>query len=150
MFKRSQREIKKRPKGKNRLYQSVTLFIFCLSGLFVYYGLTQYLFKKASFISPIPVVANNKSLQLNSNTSKIDSLATLVKKNNIAFIDISLSSDKYITVTLATGEEILFSQEKNLEPQISSLQLIVSRLTIEGKRFSRLDFRFDEPVIALK
>jgi hypothetical protein len=57
--------------------------------------------------------------------------------------------DGYI-VTLKSGEKVLFSKKKPLDEQISSLQLISSRLTIEGKQFSQLDLRFDRPVLVPK
>jgi len=138
---RKAREIKKRPREKNWFLTSIIIFFLCLSVLLVYYLPTHYFFKKASFISPVPS---------NSTINQIESLKSLLKKNNIAFQDVSLPSDAYLMVTLTTGEEIIFSAQKSLELQISSLQLIVSRLTIEGKRFSRLDFRFDEPIIILR
>ncbi len=143
------REVKKRPKGKRWFLKSISIFFLCLFVLLAYYLPTHYFFKKASFISPIPQV-KTKSSQSKSTVSQRENLTALLKRSTIAFVDVSLSSDSSFTVLLATGEEILFSPQKNLESQISSLQLIASRLTIEGKRFSRLDFRFDKPVITLK
>lgn len=48
------------------------------------------------------------------------------------------------------GSEIVFSSKKDVALQISSLQFILSRLTMESKLFSRLDLRFDKPVIVLQ
>ncbi len=137
------REIKKRSKRKNWFLTSVIIFFLCLSALLTYYLPTHYFFKKASFISPVPVA-------IGGSNDQIEHIRILLKKNNIAFTTVSAFPEGSFTVTLAGGEEIFFSQQKNIESQISSLQLIVSRLTIEGKRFSRLDFRFDEPVITLR
>jgi hypothetical protein len=56
----------------------------------------------------------------------------------------SMSSTRII---LESGIEVYFSQTKPLDEQIASLQLILNRLTIEGKRVSRVDFRFNNPVV---
>jgi len=94
-----------------------------------------YLFKKP-IISPL---AQNKPRQ-DSN------LESLLKRAEIPFISIAWSSDSYI-VTLSDGAQVFISSGKDLNAQINSLQLMLSRLTIEGKRIKSLDFRFDKPVI---
>ncbi|HUS51988.1 MAG TPA: hypothetical protein VMX77_00815 [Candidatus Bathyarchaeia archaeon] len=43
--------------------------------------------------------------------------------------------------------EVFFSSEKEASVQVGSLQLILSRTKIEGKRLKRVDLRFDKPVI---
>lgn len=58
--------------------------------------------------------------------------------------------DNGYLLTLSTDEKIIFSKNKQLDEQISSLQLISSRLTIEGKDFVQVDLRFDRPVIVPK
>jgi len=51
-------------------------------------------------------------------------------------------------VELRDGGELILSSKKDLENQLSSLQLILSRLTIEGKKLKKLDFRYDNPVVS--
>ena len=53
-------------------------------------------------------------------------------------------------VFLESGEKVIISKKKILDSQISSLQLISSRFTIEGKHFVSLDLRFDRPVLVSK
>lgn len=65
---------------------------------------------------------------------------------NISFSSIHSFSSSYL-VKLFDGEEIIFSSQKNIDEQISSLQPIIKQLTIEGRKFKKLDFRFDKPVI---
>lgn len=55
--------------------------------------------------------------------------------------------DDYYLVKIKDNGEVLISDRKSIEDQVSSLQLITSRLKIEGKKFKRLDFRFDKTVI---
>lgn len=131
----------KRKRGKFRFF----LRIFCAYLFFLGVGLLIYfqLNRGGSLIKPIPlgpVVANDP---LSKNVSD------LLSKNNIPFSSVSLSTNSAILVQLKDGQEVLLSSEKPLPLQISSLQLVLSRLTIEGKRFTRLDFRFDKPIIVL-
>lgn len=56
----------------------------------------------------------------------------------------------YFTVTLDPEGKVLLSKKKPVDRQISSLQLISSRFTIEGKHFVQLDLRFDRPIIIVK
>lgn len=52
-----------------------------------------------------------------------------------------------ITITLNNAAVILLSSQKDLQKQLASLQLTLSQLTIEGKQFKKLDFRFDKPFV---
>ena len=52
-----------------------------------------------------------------------------------------------ITMTVGSGTVIL-TTSKDIAQQIDSLQLTIRQLTMEGKEFHRLDFRYDKPVIS--
>ncbi len=114
----------------------VSLLIFCL--LFVGYYFYSGRFK-SSFISPL---AKEESFS----TEKVNEL---LKKNSISFSSVVFINDSFL-VSLSSGEEVILSSQKNLEQQISSLQVILSRFTIEGKKFSRLDFRYDKPLVTFR
>jgi hypothetical protein len=58
------------------------------------------------------------------------------------------STDGGILTTLKNGQQIIFSDKNDLGSQVASLQLILSRLTIEGKSIHRVDFRFNNPVVS--
>ena len=78
--------------------------------------------------------------------SRASSLEVLLKKANVPFSSVTSSSDSYI-ITLLGGGKVIVSSKKDLTLQISSLQLMLNRLTIEGKRIKSLDFRFDKAII---
>jgi cell division septal protein FtsQ len=59
-------------------------------------------------------------------------------------------SEKGILARLEDGLEVFFSSQKEATGQVGSLQLILSRTKIEGKRLERVDLRFDKPVIIEK
>lgn len=103
------------------------------------------------FISPIPkgmqgFVLSQQAVSLGTKAE----LEKLLKENNIHYTAIESASQSAVLIRLKSGEDVFFSTKKSYQFQISSLQLVLSRLTIEGKRFSRLDFRFDKPVVALR
>ena len=100
---------------------------------------------KPLYISPVG------SLKV-AETPEDDELGVFKKalsKNKIEFESVVASGSSYV-VQLKSGGDVTFSSEKDTLKQISSLQFILSRLTMEGKLFSRLDLRFDKPVITIR
>lgn len=133
-----------RKKNKTKIFFRwliLSLIVFCLITGFVF-------FKKNFPQAPVSKLANKPKISKDSQLSK--NLEEILKKNGIGFSTIQISSNSSILVNLAGGEEVFFSEGKPFDNQVSSLQFILSRLTIEGKRFSRLDFRFDKPVVTFK
>ncbi|MCL5970733.1 MAG: hypothetical protein M1450_04515 [Patescibacteria group bacterium] len=137
MFQRK-RQLKKE-KSKSRIKLAFISLLFLLLALL----LTEYLYLNFSFgrntyISPI---AKEKK-------SKIITLEAELEKSNIPFKTVSASSDASLVVHLIDESVVILSSKKDIKSQISSLQLILSRLTIEGKKLKILDFRFDNPVVS--
>jgi hypothetical protein len=81
-----------------------------------------------------------------STDSDIPDLKTLLSQKNIDYTRIQVNGNEYI-IFLPNGSRVILSTQKGLYPQISSLQYILAHLTMEGRRFSILDERFDNPVI---
>ncbi|MDP3941706.1 MAG: hypothetical protein Q8Q49_05350 [bacterium] len=77
-----------------------------------------------------------------------DEIERAFREKNISFLFVTRASDSAIVVTMPGNAEVLMKSE-GIPEQIASLQLIIHRLTMEGKRFSRLDLRFDRPVVVL-
>ncbi len=128
-------------KKKIKTILGVFLFLAILSlGILIYINFT----KKSLFISPLPV-----NYQLSSEADSDQQLLLLkklLKENNIEYSDITISG-KYLVVNMKDKSKIIFSTDKDLSIQIASLQFILTRLTMESRRFSELDLRFDKPVI---
>ncbi len=115
------------------IYLAIVAFLLLLIGIeFVLLN-----FSKISLISPL---AKNKW----SNQIYIEEQ---LKKDGISYSNVIASSDGSFVAKLVNGGEVILSSKKDIKSQLSSLQLIVSRLTIEGKRLRILDFRFDKPVV---
>ena len=133
--------IKKR-KIKNKFFQQIKIFFIALIGMlallgFAYSVFTFFIPQKQLLISPL-------ALQKNIKRNQID---VLLQKSGIQFASVENAKDSTYLVNLKDGGQVIITQDKNIENQISSLQLILSRLTIEGKRFKSLDFRYDKPVV---
>lgn len=69
-----------------------------------------------------------------------------LKKHHIEYSKIDYKDGIY-TIILKDGESVILPGNKNIEKEVSSLQLILTRLKIEGKGFKNLDFRYNNPVI---
>lgn len=133
------KRVLKKEQSKEKLKLIIILsFIFVVViflGEIIYFNFS---FGRTSYLNPI---AKNAV----SNTAILEEK---LRKANVNFITVSASSDSSLVVSLSGSGEVIFSSKKDIGSQISSLQLILTRLTIEGKSLKILDFRFDNPVIS--
>lgn len=126
------------------------LFLSCFSYGVIFFGYQIYVrvFNPYLYISPLSNVLSGTYVRLSgTQKSHEQEIKTLLEKKHIPFSHVASVDKGLIRVLLKDNQEILFSTSKSLESQTSSLQLVLSRLTIEGKRFTKIDFRFDKPVI---
>ncbi len=93
--------------------------------------------KGSVFISPLG--------EENADSAKVEKL---LREKNISFSGISILSDSSYLITISNNGQVRFSSQKDIDKQVSSLQRIVRELTIEGKQFKIIDFRFSEPIIS--
>lgn len=112
-------------------------FLLSLTSLVLSYYYTNY--SKKPLFNPVSL----------SKLYKEEDLRKMLKDKNIQYGKVTYGDDLSFYVDLRDGGQVILSLNKGLENQISSLQLILSRLTIEGKRLKKLDFRFNKPVIEL-
>lgn len=135
LHKKKKEKIKKRRSNKKPWFVVVILFLVITGGILFYYFFFN---NNALFISPIAITKFKESIKLEN----------ALRDSSIKYIKITPQSDLSFMVELIDKEEVIFSSKKDIQSQIASLQLITKRLTIEGKRFKRLDFRYDKPLIA--
>jgi hypothetical protein len=101
-----------------------------------------------TFISPLPFL---RSLGIASAPDADKKrIETFLKTQNIDYKDISLSGKTTYVVKITDNGNAYITTNKDVSEQLSSLQRIHSRLTMEGKKFTRLDLRYDKPVIVLQ
>ena len=75
------------------------------------------------------------------------SVEKILKDNNIAFSAVTALDSSY-SVNIPNNGQVILSGDKDINSQIASLQRILIQLTIEGKTFKNIDFRFSEPTIS--
>lgn len=129
----------KKEKSKYRIkILFLSLIFLFLAILLIEYLYLNFSFGRTTFISPIAKV----------NQSKVAIVEKALDNKKIPFLSANFNSDNSFTVELKDGGEVILSSDKDLGSQLSSLQLILSRLTIEGKKLKKLDFRFVNPVVS--
>ncbi|MDO8658618.1 MAG: hypothetical protein Q7K55_07780 [Candidatus Levybacteria bacterium] len=139
----------KKKRKKINFIPVIIFFVFCL--IFSVLLAARFLiFDKSSFISPVPGILSVKGQKIVVKNISGNNFETILKKSGINYSYILYSSDFSYVAKLESGEEIIFSAKKDVQAQVSSLQLIHSRLKIEGKRFVRLDLRYDKPVVVFQ
>lgn len=132
-----ERQDKKR--SFNRLLIALFLLLILLS--LALYGIIKNIdfrkpfFARREFIVPIPL--GNPLKELESQLSG----------KNISFNFPLVATESGILANLSEGGEVIFSFEKDFNLQISSLEMILSRLKQEGKKVKKVDFRFDKPIV---
>lgn len=129
---------------RRRIFVYWVVFSFVLFILLVFLYYLKIIEKKNIFISPVS--KQNQDLQ----TELVNTINSILKEKHMAFTSVFPYEENSYLIKLVSGEEILLAGNKSLVEQVSSLQLILSRLTIEGKRVSRVDFRFDTPVLTMR
>lgn len=134
---KSSKRLKRRVIGNKKI---IFAYVLILAGsiLIALAALSALSFGKVKYLNPLASFI----LQKKSNEVQVT-----LEKYNIPYSKISAESDSTSVVEIKDNGKVYLSTKKDLIQQISSLQLVLSKLTIEGKRFKNLDFRFDKPVI---
>ena len=125
-----------RTERRKKLFVLFLILIFFFLSLFLLGKILTN--KKVLFFSPVSSIGFSKNSDFEEKLKKLE-----IDYENLKFSENSYRFD-------IKGEgSIIISTEKNIDSQLSSLQLTLTQLKIEGRRFKSLDFRFDKPVIVL-
>jgi hypothetical protein len=127
-------------KQKKRAYKKRLGILLIFIGLLLVNFILIYL---AFLEKPKPIIS---PLSKNQQTS-IKQIELSIKNKNIEYISVSTQKDSNYIIKLKNGAEVILDSGKNIDQELSSLQLILSQLKIEGKTLKRLDFRFQKPII---
>ena len=139
------------PRKRRRFIRKVIFISSCLFAVFIvvigigFYSLLMK-WKKPLYISPLPTVQAAQTEQGEMLALQIENG---LRKKQIDFTSVQKQNDDYL-ITLQDNSKVTFSSQKDIMTQIASLQYILSHLTMEGRQFSSLDLRFDQPVIVIK
>jgi hypothetical protein len=123
-----------------RKYRTLILFIgFVLIIVSVFELIyLNFSFGRVTYISPIAKIT----------ASRISILEHEMDLRGIKYSSVNIDNDGSFNINLSDSGEVILSSKKDLRSQLSSLQLILSRLTIEGKKLKVLDFRYNHPVVS--
>lgn len=147
-MRRLQKKIKKRKiqKESSAIWQLIPVFCLSLSTLLLIQYAVTLLRLHSSFTNPTPYTLEKLNNHVLAQRISDKDVEHLLLQAGIAYASVISSSDYYV-VQLSDNHEVLLSSKKDLFSQVASLQVILPRLTIEGKKFTRLDFRFDKPLL---
>lgn len=98
------------------------------------------------FVSQLPEIEAGRQieqLELKKTIAILVDLQLLLLRPSLA----KIVSPREIVVWLEDSLQATFSSKKDLAIQLDSLQLILNRTKIEGKKPTRVDLRFEKPVI---
>lgn len=128
---------KKQKKEASKKKIAVLLIFIGLVLISISFFYTAFLEKKPDLINPL---SKNQS-------TDIKRLEKKLKEYEFNFISISTDKDLSYIVKLDDKREVVLDSDKDIDRQLSSLQLIITQLKIDNKAFKRLDFRYKNPVI---
>ncbi|MBI5044708.1 MAG: hypothetical protein HZC02_02175 [Candidatus Levybacteria bacterium] len=141
------RLLKKEKRHHNKKKILLLSLFFGLIGVFFIAVGALILSREPIFTSPLPLLRTfGASTDKNEDKAAIESF---LSKNHITYKKLEQvgSSDFRLQTQLGV---VFLTSNRDLSVQLTSLQRILSRLTMEGKKFVRLDLRFDKPVIVLQ
>lgn len=125
-------------------------YIFLSSGLFflVLFVCMSIFWLRTHSLSVVSPLGTLKAFALSHDSNAVLSqVGDACGKYSVSCQNIEFTSQQDITFTI-NNKQIYISTTKNIPQEIASLQLIIRQLTMEGKEFHRLDFRYDRPVIS--
>lgn len=123
---------------------SLVVFILLGSGMWIYVSLNH-----IEIVSPLPLINDMVQAVQNNGKGEKDIKISLEKKH-IRYKTVQKQAGDTYLIKLENDVEVKVTTQKDIDKQISSLQLIYSRLTMEGRQFVSLDLRFEKPVIVLR
>lgn len=128
-------KLRRQKSFKKKIIAYIILLI--ILGSLLFFLKSNVIFGKPLFISPL---------------GRINTDITMVQKNlkekNIEFVNIVVLPDSSYMFNVVNNGQVRLSGSKDIVKQISSLQRMLLQLTIEGKPFKSIDFRFEEPIIS--
>ncbi len=129
---------KKQKKEKSRKKLGLVLVFVGLVIIALLLFYSAFFQKEPMFVSPL---AKDQT----SSSAKVEKI---LREKKILYKSLETSRDLTYIIKLDGDSVVIIDPKKNISEQITSLQLIVSQLKIEGKAFKRLDFRYQKPIIS--
>lgn len=145
--KKANLPLRRKQKRSFKFYGTISgIFFIVFSIIFIYVIIFT---TRSGLISPIPKWGK-QLVGVGLQKNDVQTIEITLRKYKIPYKMVTKYEEHSYEILLQNGEVVLLSGKKQIEQQISSLQVIVSRLTMEGKQFKKLDLRFDKPVIIVE
>lgn len=135
--------LRRSSKRRIKKYISIIILLLFLTGFGAFVYTQAYRFPKFS------VSQNNSNIvkPYVANSSVFD-ISNALKEKKIEVRSIKMLDDSSgINADLNDGVSVIFSTEKDAKNQVSSLQEIMNRLTIDNKKPKKIDFRYSKPIV---
>jgi hypothetical protein len=71
-----------------------------------------------------------------------------LKEVNLTALTIDIKGQDMLVFNLIDSQQIIFSTSKNNGVQNYQLEVLIKQFKIEGKKFKKIDLRFDKPIIS--
>ncbi len=90
---------------------------------------------------------NNSLARPIGSEDNITRLTTMLAQANLPVVSLENVSSDSTVASLSGGLKVQFSLTKDLSSQVATLQVILSRFRIEGRKVNRIDLRFNNAVV---
>lgn len=81
------------------------------------------------------------------NQDNVTRLTTMLSEADIPIVSLEEVNNANVVASLSGDLKATFSLEKDLSSQVATLQVILSRFRIEGRKVHRVDLRFNNAVV---
>ncbi len=142
------RLLKKEKKHRSRKFYLLFIIFSGVSGIIMMVVGALLIMNEPLFTSPLPLL-----MSWRTNATKEDvvkSIEKILKEKSIEFTEVKRESQDRYSIQLQDNGVVFINPDKGVAEQLSSLQVVLQRLTMEGKKFKRLDLTYDRPVIVLQ
>ena len=133
---------------RKKVKKGIIIGIF--SSVFIFFFFLIVFYRNTIFNALSSLFGKNNHVIVSSyiEPSELSIIEQKLQSAGIAYESVSMGSESAaFVVRLKNGTVILLSDKKDMLWQISSLQSIILRLTIEHKQVKTIDFRYSKPVI---
>lgn len=134
---------------KKKIKKGIVLTFLALATLAVVYFAFNVFKPMILAFTTRSIVGNEKILRPIGQTTEVSELAQKLEDKNIIFEELRESSNAadLIIGKVRDGPKVYFSKNIETTWQVNSLRLILLKLTIDNKKPSLIDLRFDHPIV---
>ncbi|MCL5675939.1 MAG: hypothetical protein M1120_02330 [Patescibacteria group bacterium] len=100
-----------------------------------------------SVINKYSIIMNNTLLKPVSREDSLTKLGVILSGANLPVVSLQNIDINSAQASLSGNIQVTFSLTKDFSNQVATLQVILARFRIEGRRVNRIDLRFNNAVV---